>query len=239
MTRIAFISVGLALVALCGCSVPTRVPGMALQASAPALAGPSGPFVALDWEKVKESSSVRRAGDRPEEKGKADPEGKASKADPEGVNPTSPAKLQEPVKAKGAVLMVPASGDARARLARSARRLVGIRKSFDGRSFIGHLLAICDRLPRGSLSAAWTVDDVMRQAEKSGTLAKATDRPVIGDIVFFKCKKGCGADAHEGTGAGVVIDVGVDGPQFVAYHDGVVQVMKGPPTNQLTGSCPP
>jgi len=238
MTRIALIAVGTVVLATSACSVPTRVQKLALHASAPGLAGESGPFAVLDPGTRPESRDSATDGGRNPEKDKPAASRQASGGASQRAAAPTPA-VRQPAPARTAVLMVPASGDARARLARSARRLVGIRKSFDGRSFIGHLLAICDRLPRGASSAAWTAGDVRQQAEKAGTLVTRADRPVVGDIVFFSCGSGCGADAHEGTGAGVVIEESPDGPAFVAYHDGVVKVMKGMSVDQLTGSCPP
>ncbi len=130
------------------------------------------------------------------------------------------------------VSMVPASGDQRSRLVRSAKRLVGIRKSFDTRSFLGHLLAICDMLPGAGTSVAWTVVDQMNLARDAGMYREAPAVPIPGDIAYFRCPSGCGADSGNGFGSGVVVDV-QGGVYVIAYIEGVVSRI------ELTGALEP
>lgn len=137
------------------------------------------------------------------------------------VAATAPAKGFEPSSA--AVLMVPASGDVRKRLVRSASRLVGITKSFDERSFLGHVLAINDLLPERAASVSWTSADHMKASRKAGKFKAGESSPVAGDIVFFKCNDACGADSADAIGAGILIDDKTGKESFVAYRKGTVE----------------
>ena len=226
MTRILKIAMILVLVMLSGCAAQTRVSRIALHISSPGLAGPTGPFEllepALSPKRISKSGSAKKGA------------GRSAKAEVK----KSAGKVHITV-APPAAMMVPASGDVRTRLVRSARRLVGIRKSFDTRSFIGHLLAICDLLPRGASSMSQKTADIIRRARVSGKFSKGAggDALKAGDIVFFKCGSSCGADASDGAGAGILIDATEDRQVFIAYVDGVVQKVSG--IDQLTGSSSP
>ncbi|HOD07454.1 MAG TPA: hypothetical protein PKG98_05095 [Myxococcota bacterium] len=137
------------------------------------------------------------------------------------------------------VSMVPASGAQRTRLARAASRLVGIRNSFEARSFLGHLLAICDLLPEKADSASWNSVSQMERAGRLGTLHGVDHEPVPGDIVFFKCAQGCGSDSGGGIGAGVVVQDGKGRTRFIAYRDGVVGMFEPDKGFEVTGYSAP
>lgn len=137
------------------------------------------------------------------------------------------------------VSMVPASGAQRTRLARAASRLVGIRNSFEARSFLGHLLAICDMLPEKADSASWNSVSQMERSSRIGTLHGIDHEPVPGDIVFFKCAHGCGSDSSGGIGAGVVVQDGKGRTRFIAYRDGVVGMFEPDRGFEVTGYSAP
>lgn len=137
------------------------------------------------------------------------------------------------------VSMVPASGAQRTRLARAASRLVGIRNSFEARSFLGHLLAICDLLPEKADPASWNSMSQMERAGRLGTLHGVDHEPVPGDIVFFKCAHGCGSDSSGGIGAGVVVRDSKGRTRFIAYRDGVVGMFEPDRGFEVTGYSAP
>jgi len=135
--------------------------------------------------------------------------------------------------------MVPASGDQRSRLVRSAKRLVGIRNSFNSRSFLGHLLAICDILPTGQSSVAWTSVDQMGLARDAGSFRGPDGVPGPGDVVYYRCPSGCGADAKDGVGVGVIVDVLSDKTSVVAYRNGEVGTFRLDAGFELIGYSAP
>lgn len=117
--------------------------------------------------------------------------------------------------------VVPAK-DARERVVQSARRLLGIVRSFDERSFLGHVLIINDALPRGQSSIRFTAAAHRELAHKAGNWG-AVDQARPGDVVVFPCRSGCGIGADEGVAAGVVEESGADSLRFIAYLDGEVR----------------
>lgn len=212
---------------LVACSAPTRAIRIGLDSMVPTLAGPMGPMPDPGGGRSAGQGSTKTA-----ETGKA-----VKYPDTIGTSPADggsagtvdrlPASMVQPPPSESfvdapKVSMVPASGDQRSRLVRSARRLVGIRNSFDSRSFIGHLLAICDLLPGTQSSVGWTSVDQMNLARDAGAFRRPADRAVAGDIVYFTCRSGCGADSREGVGVGVVVELAADRVLIIAYRDGVV-----------------
>jgi len=119
--------------------------------------------------------------------------------------------------------MVPAHGEARTEMVASTVRLLGIRGSFDDRSFLGHVLRINDLLPEGVASATYPADEPYRQAKGGGQLTLlAGARP--GDLLFYRCRTGCGiAAAGDGVAAAVVESIDGAAVSVVAYADGTVQ----------------
>lgn len=224
----AFLSLLLVSVGCAGlaCGIPGPVIRKAIHHSSPGLAGATGPFEMLASDTAPASGSPATAKPPAEKK-------QATSDKPAGA--TGPVRdASVPI----AALMVPASGDVRARLVRSANRLVGIKKSFDSRSFIGHLLAICDLLPRGSSSMSQKTSDVKERFVKSGKYRKGRGGSLTkGDIVFFRCGNSCGADASDGIGSGILVEDAPGGQFYVAYVNGVVRKMKI--DDQLTGSASP
>jgi hypothetical protein len=110
----------------------------------------------------------------------------------------------------------------RAEVVESARRLVGVRNSFDDRSFLGHVLRVNALLPAGAAAATYGTDAHLRFARSSGTtVAVESARP--GDVVLFPCPGGCGASAVDGVGAGVVERVADRRVEFIAYVNGLVR----------------
>ena len=216
-----------------GCAAPSRIVPLALHHSEPGIAGPTGPYemTFMQSDTVSSTRTDRTSRDRKSSPGKAAPVQKSV-----DKKPKKKAAVQVAAVPPSA-MMVPASGDVRERLARSALRLVGIRKSFDSRSFTGHLLAICDLLPRHSSSMAQTTNDVIGRARKAGKFRKKGAALAVGDLVFFKCGSSCGADASDGIGSGVVVSVEKGKIVYVAYVNGVVRKKNG--TGQLTGSSAP
>lgn len=105
----------------------------------------------------------------------------------------------------------------RAEVVQSARRLLRIRKSFDDRSFVGHILRINALLPAGARSATFAASEYMNLSRSAGRLVAERDA-LPGDIVFFRCSEGCGSDA-DGTAAGVVERVYGNRVEFIAYQD--------------------
>lgn len=110
----------------------------------------------------------------------------------------------------------------RAEVVRSARRLLGIRNSFDDRSFIGHILYVNDLLPRGSSPESFETTTLLRVAEKNGRLIKPSSA-MAGDLVVFPCESGCGPAAPNGIATGVLVRVSQDRLDFITYIDSKVQ----------------
>lgn len=118
--------------------------------------------------------------------------------------------------------MVPSRGAARTRIVDSARRLLGVVRSFDERSFLGHVLIINDALPRGESSVAYTAAAHRARAQAAGAWVDA-GQALPGDIVLFPCRSGCGAGAADGVAAGVVEQYAEGTLRFIAYVDGEVR----------------
>ncbi len=118
--------------------------------------------------------------------------------------------------------MVPARGVARGRVVASVRRLIGVVRSFDERSFLGHVLIINDALPLGESSVAYTAVAHRDRARKSGAWV-TTEKALPGDVVVFPCGSGCGAGAADGLAAGFVEESASGTLRFIAYFDGEVR----------------
>ncbi len=117
---------------------------------------------------------------------------------------------------------VASATDARERVVQSARRLLGVVRSFDERSFLGHVLIINDVLPRGESSIRYTASAHRERARKAGSWSQVEQaRP--GDVVVFPCRSGCGIGADDGVAAGVVEEFGGGTLRFIAYLDGEVR----------------
>jgi len=139
----------------------------------------------------------------------------------------------------------PAGGDVAASLMSSARRLLGIRGSFDQRSFLGHLLRVCDLLPAGAGSQDWTAGTSLKRARESGTLGPV-DRAVPGHLLFFPCEGRCGPMEADGGGACVVMEAGPEGGRCIGYLQGEVRWLRfghwhsqDPEIGRVAGSSPP
>lgn len=118
-----------------------------------------------------------------------------------------------------------AGGGAADSLQSSARRLLGIRGSFDQRSFLGHLLRVTDLLPAGSQSQDWKAGASLRRAREAGSLG-GVDRAVPGHLVFFPCEGRCGPMETDGIGACVVMEAGPGGGRCIGYLQGEVRWLR-------------
>jgi hypothetical protein len=107
----------------------------------------------------------------------------------------------------------------RAELVGSATRLLGIKKSFDDRSFIGHILKVCGLTEANVDSNEILAEDLIEKG-KANEITK--DEVLPGDIVFFKCPNNCGAQTRKGVGAGVVVRVLGECVEFIAYTNQTV-----------------
>jgi len=111
----------------------------------------------------------------------------------------------------------------RAEVVQSARRVLGIQRSFDARSFLGHILRVNDLLPDGTRAETYTAESLRRDAEAAGLLV--TPREALpGDLVLFSCDNGCGPIGSDRAGAGVVLRSYGDGLEFICYADSRVQL---------------
>jgi len=110
----------------------------------------------------------------------------------------------------------------RAELVASARRLIGVRRSFDERSFLGHILKVNAMLPSGAQSASLPVQDYRRLALSSKRMIPA-ESALPGDIVFFECNEGCGEASAGGVAAGVIERVHDGRLEFISYADNEVK----------------
>jgi hypothetical protein len=118
--------------------------------------------------------------------------------------------------------MVPASGEARVRFVESVRLLIGVKGSFDDRSFLGHVLRINDRLPERTRSATYTVEEHRRRGAEAGDRIGVTDvRP--GDVVLFRCPRGCGFGMDGEIAAGIVEETDTERTIVIAYMDSAVR----------------
>ncbi len=137
---------------------------------------------------------------------------------------TSPGRAGAPVTASATLpSMVPARGEARNEMVASTVRLLGIRESFEDRSFLGHVLRINDLLPEGVAAATYPAAEPYQRAKGGGQLNPlAGARP--GDLLFYRCRSGCGiAAARDGVAAAVVESIDGAAVNVVAYADGTVQ----------------
>lgn len=110
----------------------------------------------------------------------------------------------------------------RTEMVRSAHRLLGVRRSFDDRSFIGHILRVNALLPTGARSATFPARAYRSLSRSVGRLVSAGSS-LPGDIVFFRCENGCGNQSSEGVAAGVVVRVYGERLEFIGYVDSIVQ----------------
>lgn len=149
------------------------------------------------------------------------PESAGAVSDPDGsALPEAEVAFSRPAALP--LSMVPARGTARARVVASARRLLGVVRSFDERSFLGHMLIINDALPQGESSLAYTASSHRERARRSGSWL-ATDKALPGDVVTFPCPGECGVGATDGVAAGIVEEWAAGTLRFIAYVDGEVR----------------
>ena len=153
-----------------------------------------------------------------EESGKGSQAAVGVEAEGEGVRD----KLRPQALSATVPSMVPARGDARAQAVASAVRLLGISGSFDDRSFLGHVLRINDILPQGASATSYPASEYLRMAKAAGGF-RAAESARPGDLMFFECRKGCGASASDGISAGVVESTDGGNTMIVAYIGGAVQ----------------
>lgn len=113
-------------------------------------------------------------------------------------------------------------GQRRAEVLQSARRVLGIKGSFDDRSFLGHVLRVNDLLPDGFVASSLTPAEYKRFAERQG-MTVVVSKAMPGDVVLFRCKKGCGPGTSDGLGAGIIFRVHSESLEFIAYVEGVVR----------------
>ena len=134
------------------------------------------------------------------------------------VTPSSPPSMVP----AAATLPAADSDPMRAEVVESARRVLGISRSFDDRSFLGHILRVNALLPAGALPATYSPAAYLRLARAGHRVVPAAScRP--GDIVFFECASGCGAATDGGVAAGVVESVDEGRLTVIAYVDSTVQ----------------
>jgi len=102
----------------------------------------------------------------------------------------------------------------RSELVQSATRLLGVEKSFDDRSFIGHILKVCGLTGPNADTNEILAEDLFQK--KTGK--EITKEEVLpGDLLLFKCPNGCGAQTRKGVGAGIVVRVLGDCVEFITY----------------------
>ena len=104
--------------------------------------------------------------------------------------------------------------DGTAEIIKSATRLLGIVKSFDERSFLGHILIINDQLPKGQSSVSLGVIPY-KQLVASKVMPSSSAKP--GDIILFNCPGQCGLGSENGIAAGVVTEVSGNKIYFISY----------------------
>lgn len=138
-----------------------------------------------------------------------------------------------------------AGGETGASLRASAMRLLGIRGSFDQRSFLGHLLRVNDLLPAGASSQDWKVGTSLQRAREAGVLVPV-ERANPGHLLFFRCDERCGPMETEGIGACVVVEVGSGGGRCIGYLQGEVRWLRfgqwssgDPDVGRIEGVSPP
>ncbi len=110
----------------------------------------------------------------------------------------------------------------RAEVVRSARRVLGVSRSFDDRSFVGHILRVNDLWPDGGTAAGLSALEFQRLAESRGRLV-GVESALPGDIVLFRCEEGCGPAGRDGVAAGVALRTYQDRVEFISYVGSTVQ----------------
>lgn len=167
----------------------------------PILAHPDRPLAAL--------SPFRSAKSRPATRSEA-PSRPARPATP---GPRRPAAMTAPLE------FPDERGDMelrRTEVVRSARRLLGVTRSFDDRSFLGHILRVNDLLPGGSRPETVSALEYRRLAESRGRMV-TIQSALPGDIVLFPCDDGCGLAGRDGLAAGVIVRTYEDRVEFISY----------------------
>lgn len=175
----------------------------------PVLAHPDRPLAALSSFRVPASGSGAAT---------------RSTARPRPARPPSPAP-RRPAATTSPLEFPDDAGDVdlrRAEVVRSARRLLGVRGSFDDRSFLGHILRVNDLLPGGSAPESVSALDFKRLAESRGRVV-GVPSALPGDIVLFPCDKGCGPAGRDGLAAGVALRTYEDRVEFISYVGSVVR----------------
>lgn len=169
----------------------------------PALAHPDRPLAALSPFRVTASGSATTP---------------RSAARPRPARPAAPAP-RRPVATTIQPRFPDDTGDVdlrRAEVVRSARRVLGITGSFDGRSFLGHILRVNDLVPGGSSPEAISALEFQRLAESRGRIV-GVESALPGDIVLFPCDEGCGLAGRDGLAAGVTLRTYEDRVEFISY----------------------
>ncbi|NOZ02251.1 MAG: hypothetical protein GXP54_10230 [Deltaproteobacteria bacterium] len=110
----------------------------------------------------------------------------------------------------------------RSEIVKSVIRLLGVRRSFDDRSFLGHVLKVNDLLPKGAGAATFTAADFLTIARSQGRMTTPS-AALPGDIVLFRCVEACGYPPGDPIAAGVVERVYGERLEFIAYVDSRVR----------------
>jgi len=139
----------------------------------------------------------------------------------------------------------PAAGEAATSLQASARRLLGIRGSFDQRSFLGHLLRVNDLLPARAGSQDWQAGRSLKMAREAGTLLPV-EQAAPGHLLFFPCEDRCGPMESDGVGVCVVVEATPVGGRCIGYVQGEVRWLRfgkvdssDPAIGKVEGVSPP
>ena len=121
---------------------------------------------------------------------------------------------------------------ARTEMLDAARRLLGIERSFDDRSFLGHLLRVNALLPRGVAAASYTPKDYLAWAREQGR-ETPVEGAQPGDLVLFECPGQCGVVAED-LASGVVESSSQGKITWIAYVQGRVQrCVNGPSGDEM------
>ena len=100
----------------------------------------------------------------------------------------------------------------RAEIAEAARRLIGVQKDFTSESLLAHVLRVNGVDVKGTASSAFN-RDFFRSLRNRG-LSYDTERPSVGDIVFFHNTKDVNKDGRNNdwySATGVITDVSARG----------------------------
>lgn len=159
------------------------------------------------------------------------PDDDDSKADKAGKSADT-AKAATKAATKGGVSKGPMIGEdmgfgvvggfSAGEVVRSATRLLGIRESFDERSFIGHILKVNDMLATKDDSRTFSASVLNKRLKADGKIVSPSGA-MPGDVAIVECPGKCGLGADDGVTAGVVESSNSDGMVVVAYSGGEVR----------------